>query len=372
MEILFIISLTSLVFVFAGYPFLLFVVSKLLHRPVNINITKGSDVLPKVSIIIAAYNEEKIIAEKITNTLAIDYPRENLEIIVFSDGSTDQTDAIVSSFSNQGITLLDFGGRLGKTECQNRSVVQSIGDIIIFSDANSMYDPQVIHTIVQYFSDPQVGVVCGELRYIKNEQSQEGLYWRIERFLKRHESMIDSCLGANGAIYALRKSLYIPLSADAISDLVEPFKIYAQGYRVIYSSEAYCTENVGATHQEFSRKRRIITRSFQSLRFIKEFFNVFEYGWYSLTFWFHKVIRWFSFVFLITLLATNILLLNNTILLLFFIVQVCCYIFAFIGIFSRKRIFLIPYHFVTIQLASLLATWDWIRGKRVVTWVVSR
>ena len=293
MEALFWINLGILVYIFAGYPALIFLVSKIKKQNTQSII---SEKLPTVTMIIAAYNEERVIREKIENTLSLDYPRDRLQIMVFSDGSSDATDAIVKSYASAGIELKRIEGRKGKTHCQNECVSYATGDIVVFSDANSMYDAGAIKKMMMHFSDAKIGGVVGELRYIKNGSSDEGIYWKIEQFLKKGESIIDSCLGANGSIYAVRRSLYVQLADDAISDFIEPFKIYEQGYRVVYEPAAFCLEPVGANSTEFSRKKRIIARAFASLKYIKAFLNLYKYGWYSFTLWSHKIIRWFPLV----------------------------------------------------------------------------
>jgi len=367
MEVMFWIFFGIIGYIFFGYPTLVFLVSKFVKRLVRKK-PNTQDQLPTVTLIIAAYNEAMVIKKKIENTLAIDYPKDKLQVIVFSDGSTDHTDAIVKSYSSVGIELMRIEGRVGKTECQNQVIVQATGEIVVFSDANSMYDWQAIKNLVRNFSDDKIGCVVGELRYRKNEKSDEGLYWKLEQFLKKKESVIDSCLGANGAIYAVRKDLYIPLPSDAISDFIEPFKIYAQGFRVVYEPSAFCTETVLENKTEFLRKRRIITRTMRSLPHISEFLNPFRYGWYSISLWSHKILRWFPAVFLIVLFIANTFLLDQPFFQITFILQISFYVFAFIGIFYHKKIFSIPYLFIVMHIAALYAIGDIFIGKKTTTW----
>ena len=313
------ISLAILVYTFAGYYGLVFVVSRLKKKPVAKYLPPDGK-LPTVTMLIAAYNEEKVIREKIENTLALDYPRDRLQIVVFSDGSTDATDAIVKSYSSAGIQLLRVEGRKGKTHCQNEAVKIATGDILVFSDANSMYDRHAIKKLIQNFHDEEVGVVVGELRYSHEDVIQEGLYWKMERFLKVHESSIESCLGANGAIYAIRRNLYKPLPDDAISDFIEPFFVYRQGYRVVYESTAFAIEHIGETTAiESLRKQRIITRTLSSFKYIIDFLNPFKYGWYSIALWSHKLIRWFASLFMTVTFVSNIFLIGHLGFFIFFI-----------------------------------------------------
>jgi cellulose synthase/poly-beta-1,6-N-acetylglucosamine synthase-like glycosyltransferase len=367
MIIFFLIILITLIYIYLGYPLLVFLLSKIIRKRVA-----KKEIYPLVSIIIAAYNEEKIIEKKILNTLAIDYPKDKLEIIVFSDASSDNTDNIVKKYAKQGIKLLRYEGRRGKTYCQNESVKKAKGEIIVFSDANSMYDKFAVKNLVFNFSDTKVGVVCGELKYLKNNKSEEGFYWKIERFLKQRESLINSCLGANGSIYALRKNLYVDLPLSTISDFIAPFYIFKQNYRVVYDKRAFCFEETGDNKNEFNRKRRIILRSLNSLKYIKEFLNPFKYGFYSLQLWSHKILRWLIPFFLIILLISNLFLLNILFFEILLYSQLLFYFIAMIGSRIRNKLFSIPYYFCLINLSSMLAFIDFLKGKTKITWNVNR
>lgn len=355
-------------YVYVGYPIIIFFISKLFGR----HIDKENNFFPTVSLIIAAYNEEKVIDEKIKNSLALNYPKEKIEIIVFSDGSTDKTDAIVQSYRDYGIELFRIEGRKGKTYCQNEAVKKSSGEIIVFSDANSMYDEDALSELSANFFDPTVGVVCGELRYIKQKKSHEGLYWKIEKFLKKTESKINSCIGANGAIYAVRKELYEKLPDEIISDFIEPLLIYKKGYRVIYDAAAFCTEEIGDSPQEFNRKKRIILRSLQSLYLISSLLNPLKYTFFAFQVWSHKILRWMVPVFLLGIIVTNVFLLENDYFKIFLWLQGMFYLLAFVGKYNKNSVFSIPYYFCVINWAASLAIIDWLRGKKQIIWKISR
>lgn len=392
MQTAFWVFLGILIYIFFGYPIIVWTLSTIVERvrcntyakPASVR-KPGEDVdnkpgqynaenfdLPTVTLIIAAYNEAKIIKEKIFNTFELDYPKNKLQVIVFSDASTDHTDAIVKSFASRGIEFVRIEGRVGKTECQNRVITQATGDIVVFSDANSMYDPQAINYLVRNFADETIGCVVGELRYIKNAKSDEGLYWKFEQWLKRKESRIDSCLGANGSMYAIRKHLYVQLPADAISDFIKPFKIYEQGYRVIYEPDAFCSETVGKNKTELYRKRRIIARTFSSLKYISSFLNPLRYGWYSVSLWSHKVLRWFALVFMAGLFMANMFLLGNPLFLIVFIVQIVFYISALIGIKVHAKPFSVAFLFMVMHVSAILGIGDTIVGKKITTWKTMR
>ncbi|MDD4364019.1 MAG: glycosyltransferase family 2 protein, partial [Atribacterota bacterium] len=234
MIIIYYFSILLLSYIYLGYPLSLYSLS--LFKKYNIIYLVGY--LPSVSIIIAAYNEEKVIEDKIKNTLELDYPKEKLEIIVFSDSSKDNTDDIVKRYEKVGVKLLRIEGRKGKTFCQNRAVKHAKGEIVVFSDANSIYQSDAIKKLVRNFADKQIGCVSGELKYFSsdnnNDKNSEGFYWKYEKMIKRLESKNSSLVGANGAIYAVRKKLYVFLEDFAISDFTEPLMIFKNGCRVIY------------------------------------------------------------------------------------------------------------------------------------------
>src|SRR5438552_11189613 len=204
-EIIFWLSASALLYTYAGYPILLALVSTVRPRKVR----RGKFETP-VTVIITAYNEERVLAAKIENTLALDYPRELLEIIVASDCSNDHTDEIAREFVGQGVRLHRQPERLGKTAAQNAAVEQAHGEIILFSDATSLYQPDAVRAIMPSFADPSVGCVAGRLEYVDDSGSPVGRgarsYWSYETFLKSHESRVGSLIGASGCLYAGRAS----------------------------------------------------------------------------------------------------------------------------------------------------------------------
>src|SRR5262245_26816740 len=218
-QVVFVSAMAIIAFIYAGYPALMLALSFILKRPF-----RRDDITPRVSVIIAAYNEERDIEAKLKNTLALDYPRDRMEIIVASDCSTDQTDEIVSGFSAQGVILYRQPGRFGKTVAQNRAVKISSGAILVFSDATTMYEPDAVRKIVRSFADPEVGCVAGQLIYADASSSAVGCgcrsYWGYEKFLKRCESQVDSLIGVSGCLYAVRRSCHARFANDMIDDFV--------------------------------------------------------------------------------------------------------------------------------------------------------
>ena len=246
----------------------------------QIDFSKNKNLEPTVSLIITAHNEEEIIKSKLENSLTLNYPLEKLQIIIASDGSTDGTVRLAEE--HHEVEVLNLS-RMGKTAAQNEAVKRASGDIVVFSDANAYYEPNAISELVKWFVDSSVGCVCGELRY--RGKSQEVLYWKYEVMVKGLESRTGRLLGANGSIYAIRKTNYINLPEDVISDFVEPLKVYKNGQNVVYESQAVAWEDYPS--QTFNRKRRIILRSLQSLQYLDTLLHPFK----NRNLFWHKGIR---------------------------------------------------------------------------------
>jgi len=376
------ITVFGIFYVYFGYALLLGAVSFFHRRRVVLD----EAYQPTVAIIIAAYNEEAVIGEKIENSLKLEYPREKREIIAFSDASSDRTDKIVESYTDQGVKLLRIEGRKGKTYCQNEAVKIATGEILVFSDANSMYQPDAINKLVRHFADERVGCVAGELRYRGGGEAVEGerTYWRYDQTLKRLESKVSSLVTANGAIYAVRKNFYEPLQADVISDFVEPLRIAQKGYRVIYEPEAVAWETTAKDpKKEFQRRVRIVTRSVHSLlrgKSLLGLLNPFRYGFFSIQLWSHKVLRWFSGIFLVLILVLNIPLVEHSwIYAVTMAGQGFFYLLALWGFTSEKvlerqapKLPHVAYYFCLSCYAMLKGVYLGLRGRTMVTWQPSR
>ena len=333
---------------------------------------------PQVSLVIAAHNEEAVLGEKLENSLALDYPPDRIQIIVVSDGSTDATEAIAASYANRGVVLHQVEERGGKTQAQNEAVRLSQGELIVFSDANSMYDGQALKRIIEPFADPAVGCVCGELRYANPEGDAagkgEGIYWRYEQFLKRRESALSSTLGANGAIYALRRELFEELDAEIISDFIMPVRVWRRGFRVVYEPGAIAEERSGGTFaDEFHRRTRIIARSLRGLWSERGVLNPLAHGWFAVQMISHKLMRWMVPLAMIAAFASNALLRDIAPYSLFFDVQLVLYGLAFLGNLlpaqlGRLALFYIPAHFVAINAGALLGLLRFLSGRSYRIW----
>jgi len=332
-------------------------------------------------MVIAAHNEERVIQQKIRNTLALDYPRDKIEIIVASDGSTDHTNEIVKKYNDAGILLYEYD-RLGKTGIQNETVKRAKGEIIVFSDANAMYKPDAITQMVRHFKYYNIGCVCGRLLYQeKNSKAgfTESMYWKYENLLKKSESDLSSLIGANGSIYAVRKEDYITINNNLISDLVEPLEIVKRKKKVIYEPEAISYEDASVSFQaEFKRKVRILTRSIQGLLQMKVLFNPLEYGLFALQIWFHKICRYLIPLFLIISFLSLSMLIDSNFYFSLFLIYPLFLAFAALGKVTEKikalpfRFFSLCYYYILVNYALVLAWINVLKREKVVTWKTER
>lgn len=288
------------------YPISLYGLSRL-RRPKS-----AGSATPTATLVISAYNEAEVIGEKITNALASRYDRERLEVMVISDASSDETDDIVQGFSEENVQLCRQEFRFGKSAGLSRFCPEAAGDILIFTDANAIFQKDAIAKLLRHFDDPQVGYTVGRQVYHREENQSarsENTYWSMELILKEWESRLSSVVGADGAIYALRKELFEPLVAEDINDFLLPLKVVAAGYRGVFDPEAECYEWAAPSFQgEFRRKYRIVNRSLRAVLKVPKTLSPFHVGWFAYQLWAHKVLRWLSPAFLLILFVTSALL----------------------------------------------------------------
>ena len=374
LEIIFWIVVVAIVYTYAGYPLLLMLVSRLRGTPVL-----RREFTPSVTMIIAAYNEEQDLAQKLENTLALDYPKSKLEIVVTSDCSTDRTDEIVRGFEPRGVRLHRQTERLGKTAAQNAAVERATGEILLFSDATTHYRPDVLRRMVPSFADESVGCVTGNVIYKHATDSSVShgtrSYWNYEFLLKKHESSITSLIGVCGCMYAVRKSAYVPLYNEACSDFMVATTMVRQGLRAVYEPEAVCVEEPNKkSSKELAVRVRIITQTLADLWRNRDVLNPFRKGFYAVQLLSHKVMRYLVPLFLIALLITSAFLaFKNLFYAAVFIAQICFYLAAAasallgrLGINSRWLA--LPQYFVITNLACLIALIKLVRGERYVRW----
>ncbi len=373
-EVILWLSAAALFYTYAGYPLLLALVSAL--RPQKV---RRGDFVPTVSVIITAYNEELDLAAKLENTLALDYPRELLEIIVASDCSSDRTDEIAREFASRGVCLCRQSERLGKTAAQNTAVEQARGAIILFSDATSLYEPNVLRALVPNFADATVGCVAGRLEYVDSSDSRVGRgarsYWSYETFLKRHEGRVGSLIGASGCLYAVRRSAYVPLYHEACSDFIIATKMVEQNLRAVYEPDAVCTEQTNRqSDKELKMRVRIIAQTFTDLWRHRAMLNPLRSGFYGIQLLSHKVMRYLVPFFLMGLFVSSAVLAPGVLAYrLVFAAQVAGYacpalawMLDRVGI--RSRVLALPQYFMLANLASLIACYQFLRGERYARW----
>ena len=373
-ETLFWFGVAALLYTYAGYPLLLLLVAQFKSRPVG-----RAEWTPSVSVIITAYNEERDLRAKLENTLALEYPKERLEIIVSSDCSTDRTDEIARSFAARGVRVHRQPKRLGKTAGQNAAVEQASGEIILFSDATTHYEPNVLRAMVPSFADATVGCVAGRLMYVDPAESSVGRgarsYWGYETFLKEHESRVCSLIGASGCLYAVRRSAYVPLYNEACSDFIIATKMVEQGLRAVFEGNAVCTEDTNRrTDRELRMRVRVITQTFTDLWRHRSMLNPLRSGFFAVQLWSHKVMRYMMpLVLLIVFLCAWLLASRSLFFAAIFLAQSLFYLLAafgwvleYFGIHSR--LLALPHYFVLANLASLLAFFKFLSGERYASW----
>jgi biofilm PGA synthesis N-glycosyltransferase PgaC len=360
----------AVLYTYAGYPFVLYVLGLVRGRRTRRDETYDL----RVILIISAHNEERIIREKIENSLALDYPKDKLKIVVASDGSIDGTNGIVREYESRGVVLKAFEPREGKSATLNRAVLGLEGDILVFSDANAFYREDAIRMLVRNLADEDVGCVVGKLVYLSNHSyvgKGESLYWRYESFLNRLESRVKSVLVGTGTIFAVRRELFFPLAKDVANDFQLPAEVAAHGYGVVYEGEAVAYERSSFFfREEFARKRRIIVRGLTGFRALRGnfggAFRIFQ-------FISRKLIRWCVGPLLPALYAANALLLADPVYRAMFVLQNIFYILAAVGALLRRggvqsKILFVPFYFVMVNAASFAAIVTYLGGDRLSSW----
>jgi glycosyltransferase involved in cell wall biosynthesis len=369
-----------LVYVYAGFALLLVIVAQVRRRQV-----RQEPITPALSLIIAAYNEERSIAERLDNALSLDYPRELLEIIVVSDGSDDRTEAIVQDYAGRGVRLLKCPRR-GKIHALNDAVAMASGEILVFSDATSMYEAQALRMLARNFADPEVGGVGGNVILDHRADSDsvsrgEGLYLKYDKWLKRMESLTGSSVSVNGPIHAIRRRLYQPIAETAASDdFAISTAVIEQGYRLVFESEARAYEfSEPAAEREFGRKVRLMTCGLRGVLLRKALLNPLRYGFYSLELFTHKVLRRLVPLFLIMLFACSLLLSSgSTFFQAMMAAQVSFYVLAACGYLLRnermgsRMLFCVPFYYCLANLAAFRAVINIVRGRRIERWQTQR
>jgi cellulose synthase/poly-beta-1,6-N-acetylglucosamine synthase-like glycosyltransferase len=362
--------IATITYVYAGYPLILWIAGVAKRNPIR----REESHLPTVVLVISAHNEERVIREKIENSLEIDYPKDRLQIVVASDGSADATNDIVREYERQGVILKAFARREGKNATLNRAVVGLASDVLVFSDANTFYEPDAVRKLVRNLADDEVGCAVGRLVYLTNHSyvgKGESLYWRYESILNLLESRIKSVLVATGTIFAMRRELFGPLLNDVANDFQLPAEVASRGYGVVYEPEAIAYERSSYYfREEFSRKRRIIVRGLTGYRALGR-----NFGGRLRTFQFvsRKLLRWLVGPMLPVLYAANLFLLGNPFFFTLFVLQSFFYVLAAVGGLLRRggvqsRVLFVPFYFVMVNAASVAAIMTYLGGNRLSQW----
>lgn len=364
-------------FAYFGYPIVLYILGKVFCCKRNQEFKNNE--LPYVSMLIAAYNEEKVIGAKIENCLQLDYPKDLLSVWIASDGSSDNTNNIVKKYANvyKNIHLLEFP-RTGKSGMLNEAIKSITDKIVVFSDANTEYSPDSIKKIVMHFDDPSVGCVSGRLIYRNPGETISGkgesFYWRYETLLKEMESKVGYVAGANGAIYAIRRELFEPFSRRTINDdFTLSMKIVEKGFKCLYEENALVYEDVAPTMvSEFNRHVRDGAGHYIAVMSLLGLLNPLL-GLRAFIYWSHRIIRWFVPFLLIFLFVVNIFLLDEIFYKIIFFLQCLFYVFAmvgWVGLKGRKLSFFVyvPFYFCNLNMALLLGFFKAVTNVQKTTW----
>lgn len=381
MDVLFWLFIACAVYAYAGYPLLLVAASLVVPARKSPLLSQSPDHTPRVSVVVAAYNEAAVLEGRVQNLRSLRFPADRIDFLVGSDGSTDRTAAIAASVPDSRFRVVDMSRRAGKTALLNAMVSLSTADVLVFTDANSEFAPDALQYLVAPFADPSIGCVIGQLVYLNRcepgVRAGEGLYWRFENAIKEMESRFGGTLVATGAIYALRRSIWQPLPAGISDDSVTPLLALKAGYRVVVEPNARAFERAASDlSEEFGRKARMVTRQLGAHRhvgyFLKPFRPMLAFRLAS-----HKLMRWLVPFFLLGALVTNLFLLDQPFYQATFAFAGLGAIAFLAGNAALKRAVAVPaalrlwVYFCTVNAAAFTGVIDFLRGRHRAMWAVS-
>jgi cellulose synthase/poly-beta-1,6-N-acetylglucosamine synthase-like glycosyltransferase len=373
----------ALVYTYVGYPVLMCMMAKLrenrrrrIRRKLSPPKPDCHD-WPVVSFLIPAFNEQQVIRQKVENTLELDYPKERLKIVVVSDGSNDQTNAMLASYGKREIEFLPLPKRSGKTIVLNQVIPQLTGDIVVLSDASGMLKRDALKKLIRHFRNPKVGCVSGVYMFEADDESLRGLtekvYWSYETFLKKHESRVRSAIGAHGALYGFRRHLFKRLRENTINDdFILPMQIIRQGYRVFYEPQAIVLEQASTNLKgEFNRRIRINVGNFQQIYMLRTLLNP-KRGLVALQFLSHKVLRTIS-PFFILMLPLACLLAEAPIYSFLLKLQIGFYLVGLFGYLQeylgfRIRYLYLPFYFLMGNVSAVFGFVRFVMHKQSILW----
>lgn len=382
------VSAALILYTYLLFPLIIFLRGWLLRRPI-----RRDAIRPMVSLVMAVYNEEQDLPARLRNLQQLDYPLDRLEVIIASDGSTDRTNALLQDFHRPNTRALLLP-RQGKAKALNSAVALASGELLVFSDANSIYAPDAIQRLIEPFADPQVGGVAGnqvylDLRKVGLSQAGEKSYWNFDRQLKVAESQSGNVISATGAIYAIRRSLFQPVQEGVTDDFYTSTAVIEQGYRLVFEPRAVSYEPPAASaEREFQRKVRIITRGLRSVIARRGLLNPFRHGFYAVQLFSHKILRRLVVLPLLAIFATSLLLAGSA---PFYTaaagLQTGFYLLALLGFVlqgqmatGRKnrlttrllKLASLPFFFTLVNTAALLALVKLLRGSQIARWEPQR
>ena len=359
------------------YPCVIFILSHFFRENKNHNYSTYS-----VSVIISAYNEEKVIRDRILNISRLDYDFNKLEVLIGSDCSTDKTNDILIDMQKKfpWLSVHMFDSRRGKVSIINDLIAKARNEIIVFTDANTIFDENSIKRLMRQFGDQNTGGVCGRLVLLEsktqaNESVEEKRYWEYETFIKKYEGRCGILIGANGGIFAIRRNLFrqLPTEKPITDDIFITLMIIQQNFKFSYEYDAWALEDVGREIiHEFKRKTRFAATNFETMFYFKDLIlnrNILI----SYAFWSHKILRWMTPIFLILIFFLNVLLFNGVIFQISLYLQLFFYFLSFIGFFQRKakfknKIFTIPFYFLMTNFAMLIGMMNFILKRQTAFW----
>jgi biofilm PGA synthesis N-glycosyltransferase PgaC len=384
MKIILAISLFIVFYTFAGYGIFLYLIIRIkrVFKGRKTLPSENLDELPSCTLVIAAYNEEYFIEQKISNSLQLNYPEGKLKLLFVTDGSSDKTPDIIARYPQ--IQLLHKPGRAGKIAAVHRAMEYVDTDAVVFTDANTFLNKDALIKICRHYSNATVGAVAGEKRVYFDENADasaagEGFYWKYESALKKWDSELYSVVGAAGELFSVRRSLYQPVGADTVlDDFMISMLIAAKGYRIIYEPDAYATETASENvSEELKRKVRIAAGGIQSILRLKKLFNPFPYPILSFQYISHRVLRWTITPFLLILsFVLNIVMVlkqGETAMQGLLLAQVLFYLLALLGLLMEKRqlrikVLFIPYYFCVMNYAVLAGIIRYFSTKQSAVW----
>jgi cellulose synthase/poly-beta-1,6-N-acetylglucosamine synthase-like glycosyltransferase len=378
LEVFFWLSIALIVWTQLGYALALAALAALLGARKSSPVDAGAQ--PSVSLIVAAHDEQEVIAAKVSNALALDYPRELVELIVACDGCTDATAQRAREAGAGAVLELSRGGKI---RAQDAAVRSAGGEIVAFSDANALWEPDALRALVSAFADPGVGYACGEVRFFQNPHpprgenatNQEGLYWRYELAVRSLESRLGSITAGNGAIYATRREAYIEVDPIMGHDLSFPFNMVKRGWRAVYVPAARATEKmVPSIEGEFARKRRMMSHTWPIV-LRGGMLSPRGYGLgYGLMILSHRILRYATPALHAVALVANLLLVLDgagTLYTVTLMLQWALLVAAGVGGVVRTRPLLLARYYVLTTASSALGLWDWLRHGTEASWDVA-